>query len=1176
MIRLDGILIDRARVASVTVPGRLRTGSRLMAILRRGAVSPGRWCPSLVCCVLLFGRATPASLADDPGIGFFEKRIRPVLVQHCYECHSASADEVKGGLRLDSREGIRKGGETGPAVVPGKRDESLLLGALRHETFEMPPDRKLPDSVIDDFEQWIKRGAPDPRDRPPTAAEANELSWQSTLAARRDWWSLRPVTSPAVPTRETVEQADWSDKPIDRFILRRLEKAGLAPGVEADARTLIRRLGLVLLGLPPTPADVDRFVFEHATEPNAAYETLVEDLLASPHFGERWARHWMDVVRFTETHGNEWNYEVHHAWRYRDYLIRAFNEDVPYDQLVVEHIAGDLLSPPRWNEPERFNESVIGTAFYRFGEVNHDDCIGLPSIGYDLADNQIDTLTKAFLATTVACARCHDHKIDAVSMKDYYALLGILRSSRLVAHTIDSPEVNAEPIRQLGKLKDTIRQQLAVLWREDAESVTRYLMAAGAAKRNQPDAAEQAAGLDSKRLQRWVDALTVDPEKGETPLEHPLLPWMSAADALADSAGGDLAAAWKGLAGRYLSEQQSRTEFNQSHFSTNVDFQQGDFGDWSVTGQGLRGRPTGSGEFCIANEGDDVVRAVLPAGAFTQVVSQRLNGTLRSPVLSTDRTHISLQVMGEGTSAVRLVSNNCQLNYKNYRALTSDSLQWVTFELPDRLDSLRVYAEVMTKFDNPKFPDQLGTLGGDKKNDRIPWEQAAADPRSYFGITRVVLHDGKAPPQPDLSHLVKLFEPHEPAPQALADIAEAYARVIRDAINAWAEGRATDEDARWLQWLVSQHLLSNSVDQSSPLAESVAAYREIEQHGLSLPRIVPGVGDMGDGFEQPILVRGDCERPGDAVPRRFLEVLARSDDRPIQHGSGRLALAAAIASPQNPLTARVMVNRVWHHLFGTGIVKSVDDFGRVGGRPSHPELLDYLATRFIDEGWSVKQLIREIVQSRTFRMSSRVTDAARSTDPNNRLLSHYPARRMDAESIRDSLLAASGRLDRTLYGMSVAPYREKANEYRRLFPGPLDGDGRRSVYIKVTLMEGDKFLTGFNFPGSKVTQGRRDVTNVPAQALALLNDPFVIQQAGVWSERLCRQDRDTKTTRIETLFRQALSRPPTESETQEFNQLIGQLADLHGVPTENVMGDRATWRDVAHVMFNLKEFTYVP
>ena len=402
---------------------------------------------SLGLLLILSAPALSAPPDDAAGIEFFEKKIRPVLVEHCYECHSAEAKKgLKGGLALDSREASRKGGDSGPAVVPGKPDESLLIEAVRYtdEALKMPPEGKLPAETIADLERGWPWGRPTLAARPPLARRPRRGRRSSRAVGSGGACSRRDVRR-----RPEVKDAGWSAHPVDRFLLAGLERAGLTPAEPADRRTLIRRLSLVLTGLPPTAGGGRRV--RRATSPPGAYEALVDRLLASPHFGERWARHWLDVVRFTETHGNEWNYEVHHAWRYRDYLIRAFNDDVPYDQFVREHIAGDLLPEPRWNRGERFNESVIGTAFYRFGEVNHDDCIGLRQIGYDLADNQIDTLTKAFQATTVACARCHDHKLDAVSTKDYYALLGILRSSRLVSHTIDAPEVNAEPIRQTAR-----------------------------------------------------------------------------------------------------------------------------------------------------------------------------------------------------------------------------------------------------------------------------------------------------------------------------------------------------------------------------------------------------------------------------------------------------------------------------------------------------------------------------------------------------------------------------------------------------------------------------------------------------------------------------------------------------------------------------------------------------
>jgi hypothetical protein len=323
-----------------------------------------------------------------------------------------------------------------------------------------------------------------------------------------------------------------------------------------------------------------------------------------------------------------------------------------------------------------------------------------------------------------------------------------------------------------------------------------------------------------------------------------------------------------------------------------------------------------------------------------------------------------------------------------------------------------------------------------------------------------------------------------------------------------------------------------------------------------------------------VFLRGDCLKPGARTPRRFVEVLAPT---PIAtKGSGRLELAHAIASRDNPLTARVMVNRIWHHLFGAGLVRSVDDFGRVGEMPSHPELLDYLAHRFVEEGWSIKRLIRAIVLTRAFQLAHMPSAAALEADPNNRLLSHYPARRMEAEAIRDSLLATAGRLDRTLYGLSIPAYREKEYADRRLFKGPLDGNGRRSIYIKVTLMEAPKFLEVFNFPGGKVTQGRRDVTNVPAQALAMLNDPFVLQQADIWAKRLIERKNDTIAQRVDTMFRTALGRDARPEERTRFARFVFQVAALHDVPPDGVLASTPVWRDVAHTMFNLQEFITIP
>lgn len=1147
--------------------------------------------------------------ADDAGLEFFEKKIRPVLVQHCGECHATGAKKIGGGLLLDHRDGVRKGGDSGPAIEPGKPEESLLIQALKHadDAPKMPPKGKLPPAVIADFEEWVKLGAPDPREKP--AAIKVEEPWEETFRRRSAWWSLQPVRKPTAPE---PRNAGWSQDPVDRFLEARRQEQGLEPAAAAGPRTLARRLSLVLTGLPPTPEQVEAFVLEcgavAAAEPlpRAAVERLVDSLLASPHFGERWARHWLDVVHFSETHGNEWNYEVHHAWRYRDYLIRAFNADVPYDQLIREHVAGDLLPQPRWNEREQHNESVIGTGFYRFGEVNHDDCISLRQIGYDLADNQIDTLTKAFQATTVACARCHNHKLDAVSMDDYYALLGVLRSSRLVSHPIDAPDAIANTAKALREMKRELKREIASIWLQDATQIPRYMQAAQAQHAKSPNAADLAQGLDAKRLEKWVAILAAE----KFPLEDPLDAWRTLSAATAADAAM-FPAEWRKWADKVELEHRNRTEFNKQ-FVTFADFRPApvtvqtasvptsdgptvgrqppdcgenapaavvpagltaDGANWQSAGRAFYEPATPTGELVLHPEGDLLVRAVLPAGRFTHVLSDKLNGTLRSPVLPLGKAKISFQVVGQRSSAVRLVSNNCQLNYTNYRALTSSELTWVTFSPPDERESLRTYAELMTMFDNPKFPDQLSSLGGDKDNYRMPWDKAAANPRSYFGITRAVLHDCAEPPAVELAHLRRLADGD--APDSMGALLNRYVTVLQAALQAWQADTATDDDVRWLDTFLRRELLSNAVTQS-PAREALAKrYRETEA-GILPPRVIAGVGDAGPGIAQPVFVRGDSQHPGQAVPRRYLQTLSKPGELFTGAGSGRWELAQRIADPHNPLTSRVMVNRIWHHLFGTGLVRTVDDFGHVGELPSHPELLDYLATRFMDEGWSIKRMIRALVLTRTFQLSNQPSPRAREVDPQNRLLQHYPARRMEAEAVRDSILAASGRLDGTLYGYSVQPFREKEYADRRLFPGPLDGHGRRSIYIKNNLMEAPKFLGAFNFPGGKVTQGRRDVTNVPAQALALLNDPFVLQQAGVWSARLIARPNDTLPARVDALFQTALNRPPTDEERARFQQTIGELASLHQVDSSNVLASQPVWTDVAHALFNLNEFIHIP
>lgn len=1095
---------------------------------------------NLYCLVILALPLLAKADANASNAAFFESKIRPLLADRCYECHSASTKQ-KGGLLLDSKAGWQHGGDSGPALLPGKPEQSLLIKAVQwtDPDLQMPPKKsggKLTDRQIADLVEWVARGAFDPRTN--GTALVSRKSWEDLFTERRRWWSLLPVR-PSSPPK--VKDAEWTRSAIDQFLRTRMLQEDINPAPLADPATLVRRASLVLTGLPPTPEEAKHFCAEAAASPETAWRKLIDRLLSSPHFGERFARHWLDVVRFTETHGNEWNYDLPFAWRYRDYVIRAFNEDVPYDQFVREHIAGDLLPGPRWNKAGHFNESVIGTAFFRFGEVNHDSCVQFGVIGYDIVDNQLDTLTKAFQATTVACARCHDHKMDAVSTRDYHALLGVLRSTRSVMRTLDGPETNRDALAALRKQKKAYRAELARIWRSDA------------------------VNIDAAKLRALAAAA-----KDKTPdISSPLHAWYQ----VSKPACTNLPAEWTKLSAAHSNKLADHSAFNRTNFTLLADFRNRIPSGWVTDGMGLRDGVNRGSDFVPAHDGSNAVKAVLSSGLFTFALSDRLNGALRSPTLPRTRAKISFEVVGGRFSLARMVFNNCQLNYTHQHSIHHDAWSWVTVNFSEKTDELHPYAELLTFWDNPKFPDPLGTLGKDTENQREPFDTHAKNPRTWWGVRRIVLHDGDATPKPELTHLSRLYD--GATPKSLDDFAARYSVIANAIVKNFASERATDDDMLWLDWLLKQGLLSNKTNASPRLATLAAQYREIENR-LALPQTMPGMADEASAFMQPVLARGDYAKPGAPVSPGYVQALTPEGFKADSTGSGRRELAQLIASSQNPLTARVLVNRVWHWVFGRGLVATPDDFGHLGEQPSHPELLDYLTDRFIKEGWSVKKLVRELMLTRSFRSASAPHASAQQHDPDNILLSHFSARRVEAEIIRDSLLAVSGRLDAKMFGPSVHPFRAKPDNEKRLFTGPLDGNGRRSIYIKCQLMEAPPFLRVFNLPDGKVAQGRREASNTPAQSLALLNDPFVLAMAEHWATRLIQDDSKTLGQRVNTMFQAALGRQPTEPEENRFCAALMELARLNDVPEPDILSSRAVWKDAAHAIFNLKEFIFIP
>jgi hypothetical protein len=1076
------------------------------------------------------GPASPLAAAAEVAIrpddaAFFTDHVLPILRSRCFECH-AHDTEISGGLALDVRSGWEQGGQTGPAVVPGKPDESLLIAAVRHAKpdYEMPPDGPpLPESEIATLVAWVARGAPDPRQA--TAGDA----WEKVYAERLRWWSLQPLRDADVPE---VRDAAWPRTDIDRFILAKLEAAGLRPAPEAAPLALARRLSLVLTGLPPDPALAAAF----ASDPSAAaYDRLVEALLASPHFGERQARHWMDVVHYADTHGYEWDVPAKNAWMYRDYLVRAFNADVPFDRLVLEQIAGDMVEP-RIDPATGVNEALIGPMALRMGERRHGDSAGFESVSPENVADMIDTATKAFLGSTVACARCHDHKLDAISQADYYSLAGVFMSSRWNPRCVDTTDPNGPVIDELRGQKRRIREALAGRWLAAREALLEKL------RRVAID--DQAAGFPNS-LAAWVAR-----PAGRLP-----------------------------TAEEFAAERRRRSDSNRAGLRLLADFTQADpaaLGGWRWEGAGMRHGLVAEGELVVPDAGDAAVLHLLPAGRWSHAWSMRLAGAVRSPDLFARPPQTISVGMGSGLKASRgpIVDRAFHSERLVHTDLAPGS--WATFTLgnferlsgpPDTRDR-RVSLEIATKALDNYFPPRVG-FGMEPAD--------VADPRSWFGVTRVYEHPAGQLPLDELGRFAPLFAAGETWRENRDAVAGRIADLILAAVGRWRDGRCVDGDAAIVGEALGRGWLDATAPAGSDLAAAVAAYRATEK------RLVPDctIGSMEDwpeGQDARIEIRGSPTDLGDAVPRgtvRFLSDTLGDAHRPAGRASGRLELARSIADPRNPLTARVFVNRVWLHLCGEGLVRTPDDFGRLGEPPLHAELLDHLARRFIEEGWSTKKLVRAIVRSATWRMASAARPENAAVDPENRLWHHQPRRRLEAEAIRDSILAVSGRLDRTLGGPPIDPYRSREDQEKRLFRGPLDGHGRRSLYVKMTLMEPPRFLALFNQPLPRMAVGKRDRTTVPDQALALLNDPFVIAMAKAWGERVAGSGAASVDAGAAAMFATALGRPPQSEEVARLAAMAKACGAARGVAADTLPASAAVWQDVGHAIFTMQEFIHV-
>lgn len=820
-----------------------------------------KFSPASILTVLLFATPHLALHADDAkAVAFFEARIRPVLAEHCFECHSVESGKAKGGLRLDDREAILRGGDTGPALVAGEPGESLLLAAIRHSDpdLEMPPRKdKLADRILADFETWIAAGAVDPRE---TISGKGGLTGDD-FESRKGHWSFRAPVAPKIPE---TKRKDWAVSDLDRFVLATLEENALEPSPDADPVTLLRRLAFDLTGLPPTPEQAAAFSMDKL-------EKTIDDLLASDGFGVRWGRHWLDVVRYAESNGKEANLTYPHAWRYRDYVIDAFNRDLPYDRFLTEQLAGDLL--PATDDAERAR-LLIATGFLALGPKGLAE-FNPVQFAADVADEQIDALSRGVLGISLACARCHDHKADPVRMDDYYALAGIFKST------------------------DT-------------------------------------------RYGTWIDSEN--------------------------------------------------------------------------------------------NRGGKLVR--LP-------------------------------------------------------------------ELPGQL------------IPNPSL----------SKEELADLKQKFADlaAREKAGHERV-----------------------EKARVEGKDMQLDFNELLREALGIlWTRG---------------------------PI---VGKLETVDDDGKALP-LCMGALEAEVKIDSPLYERGETAHPSGTVPRAVPAIFGLASEGAVPaEASGRLELAKWITDPGHPLTARVMVNRVWSHLFGAGLVETVDDFGRTGAAPSHPELLDHLALRFQEEGWSVKTLVREIVLSRAYRQASTRRPEAFEKDPDNRLLWHFSKRRLDAEVIRDAMLSVSGELELSPRPGSLVAELDSQSAgmigFNKKIPEDLDGSTYRSAYLPVMRDQLPDVLRLFDFAEPSLVTGKRDSTNVPPQSLYLMNSDFIRARAAALAKRIS-HEAETDEERIAAAYQRCFNRTPSEEEKRLVSEFLSEPVP-EGAEAAKEMEKR--WQDVCQALLASADFRMV-
>ncbi|MFN5272401.1 MAG: PSD1 and planctomycete cytochrome C domain-containing protein [Planctomycetota bacterium] len=912
------------------------------------------WATLATVAVGIAQETPPRNALAPEKLEFFESKVRPILVQRCYECHSGQ--ESNGGLRLDYREGLLKGGDSGPALQADEPQGSLLLRAIRYQNadLQMPPSGKLDATEIEVLETWVGQGAVDPRADLPSGS--SDKPQGMSIQDGRNFWSMMPLKPVEVPR---AVDTDWCRNPIDAFVLKELDSNGLRPSPESSRREILRRVTLGLIGLVPESQEYK--AFEQDTAPEA-YERQVDRLLSSEQYGVRFGRHWLDVARYSDSNGLDENIAYGNAWRYRDYVVEAFNSDKPFDRFIEEQIAGDLL-------PDADRQSKTATGFLVLGakvlaEPDRD------KLTMDTIDEQLDTIGKAFMGMTLGCARCHDHKFDPIKQRDYYALAAILKGTKTFGDS------------NFGAIKH---------WNEISYA--------------NPQEKEQLKAIDAQIAEK-----------------------NGAWNKLKSEAIGKLREQVRKQAADYLAVASKLTS-------------EATLNEWAQVGEELKLHPR-----VLANS------------------RRYLDNHRQEPLFA--KWH---ELAGHGDH-----------------------------------QAIRDYYQEL-------FERALGE-----------WEKAKAADAQVKKLEDSTL---------------------EAARVALGDVGGFLA------IPAKME-HALDQES-----LVRIH----------ELAESARLFESAAPDETS----VMGVADKGVVDGLAIHIRGSYRNLGDVVPRGFPEVMVSQGATPIfsRHSSGRLELARWLANATHPLTARVIVNRVWRWHFGRGLVESTENFGVLGDRPSHPELLDYLARWFIESGWSIKELNRLILTSSTYRMSSVHPEAqsALAIDPENRLRWHYKLERMDAEPLRDSILQVAGRLDCQLGGKSV-PLRNRQFVFDHTSIDHTKYDSiRRTVYLPIIRNHLYSLLEQFDFPDPTMPVGSRNTSMVSVQMLLLMNADWIIDSASLLARR-SQEFSSEPSRRIDWLFETVLGRAPKEHEQRRF---------LDAISAGQASGEDP-WVTLAHNLLICSEFIYVP